>query len=86
MRTFVFEKEDTQQSVIVDYELDLFEEAVDLNPLFQQFCPLSENRVSIYDPSHARFSSLFKLGAESGHIPTYLLEPSVILVRFIKFS
>lgn len=34
----------------------------------------------------ARFSSLFKLNAESGLVPSYLLEPSVVLIRFIKFS
>lgn len=34
MRTFVFEKEDTQQSVIIDEEISLKEETVNLNYLF----------------------------------------------------
>ena len=34
VKTFVFEKEDTQQSTIVDYELDLQGERINLGPIF----------------------------------------------------
>lgn len=64
----MFEKEETQQSILVDYELDLRQNFINLNYLLSIYCPLQNHKVSIYDPSANRFTSLAKLGAENGFL------------------
>ena len=49
-KTFVFEKEDTQQSNVMEYEVDRLPLHVDLNTILQANCPMALNCISIYDP------------------------------------
>ena len=63
VKTFVFEKEDTQQSTVIDYEVNLLSDFVNLMAVLDRHCPLAENRVSIYDPSTCKFKSLVRLRA-----------------------
>ena len=83
VKTFVFENEGTQQSTFVDHELRVIEELVNLNPLLGSHCPLSQHQVSIYDPRSDKFESLSEIGLENGVVFGDMLEPEVILVRFV---
>ena len=84
IKTFVFEKQDTQQATIKDYEIDLMREKVDLTAILNVHCPIATNRVSIYDPSICKFTSLVRLRSENGYISKYLFQPAIVLIRFIQ--
>lgn len=62
LKTFVFEREDTQQSVIVEHPLNLTPPSINLSDLFSLYCPLPQNKVSIFDPNISRFVLLSKIG------------------------
>lgn len=83
-KTFVFEKEDTQQSSIVDYTVETRSEYIDLSEVLQARCPLSEFRISIYNPHTQRFSLLSTLTKDDFLVPAYIFEPFFILIRYIE--
>jgi hypothetical protein len=41
LKTLVFEKTDTQQSTMVEYEFDLTAKEIDFSHLFKEHCPLN---------------------------------------------
>jgi hypothetical protein len=56
---------------------------VDLSGLFEQYCPLKDHNISIYDPDANSFVPLHKLGAETNaKVPRNLLDTRIIMVRF----
>lgn len=58
---------------------------VDLSGLFQLYCPLSTNKVLVYEPEGNRFVGLGQLGAEkTGLLPCRLVETPIVMIRFRK--
>ena len=68
-KTFIFEKEETQQSCFRDYELNLKPEYIDLNKIIQTHCPLTDHNVSIYNPDTQKFTPLNKMNGTTGLVP-----------------
>lgn len=50
IHTFVFEREETQQSTVLDISVPTDDEYVDLYEIFEEHCPLKNYKVSMYDP------------------------------------
>ena len=59
-KTFVFEREDTQQSTIVDYLIHTSSRIRDIDSIFQKHCPLCHNLISIYDADAQNFVTMDK--------------------------
>jgi hypothetical protein len=74
-KTFVFEREDTQQSISCNYELESQSSEVNVEHIFNNHCPPLKNRVFVYDPSSQNFESLGDFGPWNGLLPQRLLEP-----------
>ena len=53
--------------------MDLQSDPINLSYLFSLYAPLSQNKVSVYDPDSSRFVSLAKIGAGSGYLPQRFL-------------
>lgn len=51
VKTFVFEKEETKQSVITEEEIDMTQSSVNIGHLLAKHCSLRRHKVSIYDPN-----------------------------------
>ena len=81
-KTFVFEREDTQQSITCSYDLDCESEEVNVEKIFKFHCSSDRNRILIYDPISHEFIPLHNSECWNGTLPQRLLEPSIILVRY----
>lgn len=66
LRTFVFEREDTHQSILMELEVDLSTELININSFLSRICPLRSCRVAIYDPAINGFIDLTKIGMGQG--------------------
>lgn len=83
LKTFAFEKEETQQSIIIGKEIVLGPELVDLTSLLSEYAPPALNHVSIYDPDNNKFVSLAKTGGPSPTIlPLKYFSSDFVMVRF----